>query len=198
MGNSPGLSPFSISPILEYPSYMPEDKDFQLETRLTNTRGFFPYVAAALAIAGIIGIIATMTTGVGARLLPMDDAYDALTAPAAEDGSEALALQTLEQEVTDKLVSIRGTVFNRTAYPISMLQAVIELRDTYGLPAQSVPVGVEPDDMPAQSTAMFQAVIVPEKKIGSYTIRFRLPDDGPFVAHKDERPDAAPTETKPN
>jgi hypothetical protein len=177
---------------------MPDDKDFQLETRLTNTRGFFPYVAAALAIAGIIGIIATMTTGVGARLLPMDESYDVFTAPTAEDGSEALALQTLEQEVKDKLVSIRGTVLNRTAYPLSGLQAVIELRDKYGLPAQNVTVAVEPDELPAQATAMFQAVVVPDKEIGSYAIRFRLPDEGPFVAHKDERPDAAPTETKPN
>jgi hypothetical protein len=171
-------------------------KDLKLETTFTNARSVFPLVAAGLAVAGIAVIVLSLTTGLGAWLLPMQDRYLSVLIPTAADGSEALALQTLQHEIRSKTLTIRGTVLNRTPYPIQNLQAVIDVKDRYTLPVVSVTVPVDPADLPADKSAVFESVIGMDKELGGFTVRFRLPEEGPFVPHRDERPDALPAQPK--
>lgn len=171
-------------------------KDLKLETTFTNARSLFPFIAAGIAVAGIGLIVLSLTTGLGAWLLPMQERYLSILIPTAADGSEALSLQTLEHEIQSKTLTIRGAVLNRTPYPISNLQAVIDVKDRFTLPAVSVTVPVDPAELPPDKAGTFAAVIGMEKELGAFTVRFRLPEEGPFVPHRDERPDAQPPQPK--
>jgi hypothetical protein len=168
------------------------DEDLKLETTFSNAKSWFPYAAAGLAVAGIGLIILTVTTGIGAWLLPMHERYLSILIPTATDGSEALSLETLAHEIKGKTLIVNGTVSNRTAFPITGLQAVVDVRDRYTLPVVTVAVPIDPVELAPNQDAVFRAEIGMEKELGGYTVRFRLPEEGPFVPHKDERPDRPP------
>ena len=172
------------------------DDDLKLETTFTNARSLFPYIAAGVAVAGIALIVLSMTTGIGSWLLPMDDRYLTVLIPAAADGSPGLSLQALEDDAKPKTLSIRGTVLNRTPYPINGLQVVIDVKDRYTLPVATVTVPLDPVELLSQKSGTFQAIIGVEKELGGYSVRFKLPDDGPFVPHLDERPGQVPAPTE--
>jgi hypothetical protein len=124
----------------------------------------------------------------------------AVHAPAAADGSEALSLATLthEEGLDHKTLSVEGTVMNRTEKSISGLEAEIVVNDKYTLPVQTLKVPVEPAELAAKATASFHAnFVLGETGLGSYSVQFRLPKDGPYVPHKDEHPEPAPSEQKP-
>lgn len=165
------------------------DDNFKIETRFSDSKGFFPYAAAIAAVLGIVLILLTMTTGIASRLLPMDDNYLAVLIPAAPDGSEALSLQTLEQQVEGKTVVVHGAVMNRTEHTITGLEAVLDIKDQYGIQLKVVTIPIEPADLAAAQTGTFDATAtVEDRDIAGYSVRFRLPTEGPFVPHKDERP----------
>ena len=127
-------------------------------------------------------------TGIGREALPYS-AYFERRAPTAADGSEALSLQTLTFKADDKTIAIEGTVMNRTDSVISGLSAVIAVSDKYNLPVQTVNAGVEPADLPSMGVGAFHTMVtLGEHGFGTFAIDFRLPDEGPFVPHKDERP----------
>ena len=163
------------------------DDDIKFETRFSRSRGLFPYVAGILG-AVVLVLLFMYVTGIGRDRLPYSE-YFARHAPMAADGSEALSLQTLMTISDDKMVSIEGTVMNRTDAPISGLEAVIAVTDRFTLPVQTVTAAIDPVDLGPKATGMFHTMVpLKENGLGGYTINFRLPDEGPFVPHKDERP----------
>jgi hypothetical protein len=171
--------------------------EINFETRFSKSRGLFPYVAGAFGLAVLI-VIGMIITGIGRDRLPYADYFFAVRAPAAADGSEALSLQTLSQQETEKTVSIEGTVVNRTDKTISGLVAVIAVNDRFTLPVQTVSVPINPTDLPAMGSGAFQTTIpLGENGLGGYNLQFRLGDDGPFVPHRDERPPEPPKEPPP-
>ena len=110
--------------------------DLKLEVSFSNSRGAFPYIAAAFAVLAIAGIVLVMTTDVAARLLPMDPAYLDVLIPTVADGSMPLSLRTLNQKADDKTLTIDGTVMNRTEATIAGLLAVVQVKDKFSLPAR--------------------------------------------------------------
>src|SRR5262249_47780919 len=139
---------------------MPE-KDFRLDTRFSDRPS--PYIrpaAIVFAVVGITIIILSMTTGFASRVLPMEDRYLTALIPQAPDGSEPLALRSIEQEITDTMATISGTVYNRTTFTITDLQAVINIRDKFGFNTQTVNVPLDPKDVPAQAAATFRSTIM--------------------------------------
>lgn len=96
---------------------------------------------------------------------------------------------------TEKTLTIDGKVANRTNRVISGLVAVIIVNDRFTLPSQTVNVPLNPPDLPPQGAATFHTMItLDEKGLGGYNVQFRLPNDGPYVPHKDERPPEEPKE----
>jgi hypothetical protein len=164
-------------------------EEFKIENRFSSARGLFPYVAGALGLLVLV-ILVIIVTGVGLRFLGPFGEFFAVHAPTAPDGSEALSLQTLTH-MTDETttLSVEGTVMNRTDETISGLLAVIKVNDKFTLPVQTVNVPVDPPELAPKATGTFRATIMlGENGLGAYSVDFRLPDDGPFVPHKDERP----------
>ena len=165
----------------------PQKDDFHIDLTFSGQdRNYARPIAIIVAIAGIIFIIATMTTNVAAYLLPMDDQYLQVLVPIAADGGEPLALKSLEQEVNDKTMAVRGSVSNRTDYGVSNVVAVIEMQDTTGRFPQTIEAPVEPIDLPSQAIGTFMTTSTLQEKPAGYVIKFRLAD-GPFVPHRDER-----------
>src|SRR5688572_20436896 len=165
--------------------------DLKLETSFSNSNGATPYIAVAFAVLAIAGIVYVTTTDIAARLLPMDAQYLDVLVPTVADGSPPLSLQTLTQKADDKAKSLTvgGTVINRTESSISGLLAVIQVNDKFTLPAETVQVPIEPAELASKATGTFHATIMlGEKGLSGYVIQFKLPEDGPFVPHKDDHP----------
>ena len=163
-------------------------EDFNLETRFSRARGIFPYVAGTLGLALAV-VVFMYLTGIGRDALPYSEYFE-VRAPEGPDGSEALSLQTLTHMTDEKTtLSIEGTLLNRTDATISGLQAVISVTDRFTLPLQTLNVPVDPVELPANGMGVFRTTVtLDEKGLGGFTINFRLPDDGPLVPHKDDRP----------
>jgi hypothetical protein len=173
-----------------------EDPDLKLATHYSDSPSKLPYIAGGLALAGIVAIVLIMTTGIAERLLPMNEDFINVLIPTAADGSEALALRRLEQKETPRTLIVEGEVANRTESTISGLLAVIQVNDRFRLPSNTVSISVEPAELEPNATATFKAEIaLGENGLSGYDLQFRLPDDGPFVPHKDERPPQPPQET---
>jgi hypothetical protein len=175
------------------------DDDIKFETRFSSSRGLFPYVVGILGAA--VAVLAFMyLTGIGRSRLPYSELFE-VHAPTAADGSEALSLQLLKTAADDKMVTIEGTVMNRTDRPIHGLVAVLAVTDKFTLPVQTVNPPIDPVDLAPKATGMFHTtVMLGENGFGGYTVNFRLPDEGPFVPHKDERPPEPepPSEKQPS
>ena len=78
---------------------------------------------------------------------------------------------------------------NRTESTITGLLAVVQVKDKFTLPAQTVEVPVEPSELSSKATGKFHITVTPgENGLGGYDIQFKLPNDGPFVPHKDDHP----------
>lgn len=163
--------------------------DLKLDTRFSDSRGSFPYIAAAFAALAIVGIVIVSTTDVASKLLPMDAAYVNVLIPTTADGSLPLSLQTLNQKADDKTLTVDGTVVNRTESTIMGLLAVVQLKDKFTLSGPTVEVPVEPAELASKATGKFQvSITLGEKGLSGYDVQFKLPNDGPFVPHKDEHP----------
>jgi hypothetical protein len=180
---------------------MADDDNIKFETRFSQSRGLFPYIAGTLGIIAVV-LAFMYLTGIGRDRLPYSE-YFVVRAPTAADGSEALSLQTLKAMDDAKMVSIEGTVVNRTDAPISGLIAVIAVTDKFTLPVETVNAPVDPVELGPKATGMFHVTVaLGENGLGGFSINFRLPDDGPFVPHKDERPlepePQPPSEKKPS
>jgi len=173
--------------------------DLQFETRFSKSRGLFPYVLGAIGLVVVV-VLFMIITGIGRDRLPFAELF-AVHAPTAADGSQAISLQDLKQAQTETSLSIEGTVANRTDRVISGLIAVITVNDRFTLPSQTVNVPLNPPDLQPKGTATFQTMItLDEKGLGGYNLQFRLPNEGPFVPHLDERPAEEPkdpSEPKP-
>jgi hypothetical protein len=168
------------------------DNDFRLDTRYSARPN--PYVrpaAVAFAVVAIAIIILSMTTSFASRVLPMEDQYLVALIPQAPDGAEPLALRSLEHMETDNMITVRGTVFNRTAFTVTGLQAVIEIHDKFGFTTQSTRVDLDPKDVPSQAAATFQSTIMLPSPVAGFAVRFQL-IDGPFVPHRNELPAPVP------
>ena len=139
-----------------------------------------------VAIAAIIFIIATMTTNLAAKLLPMSDQYLQVMIPVAPDGGEPLALTSLMHEIDEKKLSVSGSLMNRTDQMMSGVVAVIEMQDTTGRFPQTQEVPLTPPDLPPKGMGTFMAMATLQEKPGGYIVKFRFVD-GPFIPHKDQR-----------
>ena len=165
----------------------PENKDFHVDLTFSGQdRNYARPIGIVIAAIAITFIIVTMTTDVASHILPMSDDYLQALIPVASDGAEPLALKTLQQEITDKTITVRGTVFNRTDYPISNVIAVFDMQETTSRFPQTVEVPVEPADLLPQAPGNFMATATLQEKPAGYLVKFRLAD-GPFIPHKDER-----------
>ena len=167
--------------------------DLKLETRFSKPSAAGKYTAVGLAVAVLIAIVVVTTTDVATRLLPMDEAYRDVLVPTVADGSQPLSLHTLNQKEDAKagILAIDGVVMNRTESAISGLLAVVQVNDRFTLPAQTVEVPVEPAELPSMAEGKFQTtVMIGQHGLGGYVLQFKLPNEGPFVPHLDERPPA--------
>jgi hypothetical protein len=176
-------------------------EDLKLETRFSNPSGTTKYIVAALAIAGILGIIIVITTDVATTLLPMDENYRNVLVPTAADGSLPLSLKTLQYKEDPKArtLTLEGTVMNRTDATISGLLAVVGVKNRFSLVAQTVEVPVDPAELASQAIGKFQTVVTyGENSLGGFDLQFKLPNDGPFVPNMDERPAEPALEIKIN
>ncbi len=163
--------------------------NLKLETSFSSSRGAFPYIAVAGAVLLIAGIVVVMTTDVAARLLPMDPSYVNVLIPAMPDGSPPLSLQTLTQKTDNKALTIDGRVLNRTDSTLTGLLAVVQVKDKFTLPADTVEVPIQPAELESQATGLFHTTIpIGDKGVAGYDIQFKLPGGGPFVPHKDDHP----------
>ena len=165
----------------------PENDDFKVDLTFTSRDSSYPRVIAiTTAIVGIIFIVATMTTSVAAKLLPMNDDYLQVMIPLAPDGGEALGLTSLMHELKDKTISVSGSVQNRSEQQLSDIIAVVQLLDTTGRFPQTQEVLVTPKDLPPQASGTFMASATLQENPGGYVVKFRF-EDGPFIPHKDDR-----------
>ena len=165
----------------------PEKNDFHIDLTFTGREANYARpVAIGVAIAGIIFILATMTTSVAAKLLPMSDDYLRVMIPAAPDGAEPLGLTSLSHEINEKTITVNGSVMNRTDQTMSALIAVVEMQDTTGRFPQTQEIPIMPVDLPPNGTGTFMAMATLQEKPGGYIIKFRFAD-GPYIPHKDER-----------
>ncbi len=165
----------------------PENNDLHLDLTFTgrNTNYARP-VGIGVAAASIIFIIATMSTSLAARILPMSNDYLQVMIPPAPDGAEPLGLRSLTHEISEKTISVSGTVMNRADRPVSGILAVIEMQDTTGRFPQTAEVPVTPEELAPQAIGTFMAMATLQEKPGGYLLKFRFAD-GPFIPHKDDR-----------
>jgi hypothetical protein len=165
----------------------PENEDFQIHLTFTGRDSTYPlWIAIGVAIGGIIFIVATMTTSVAAKMLPMTDDYLQAMVPVAPDGGEPLSLTALTHELNDKTISVNGSVMNRADREMSGLVAVIELLDTTGRFPQTHEIPVMPPDLQPMASGTFAVTATLQENPGGYIVKFRF-EDGPFIPHKDER-----------
>jgi hypothetical protein len=165
----------------------PENRDFHIDMTFTGRqRNLARPIGIAAAIAGIIFIIATMTTSVAAHILPMSNDYLAVMIPTAPDGAEALGLTMLSHDIQEKTISVTGAIRNRTNEAMSNVIAVVQMQDTTGRFPQTAEVPVMPKDLPPQGMATFMTMATLKEKPGGYIVKFRFAD-GPEIPHKDER-----------
>lgn len=165
----------------------PENQEFHVDLSFSaeDTHKTF-LIAAITAGVAILFIVLTMTTNLASHLLPMEDEYLQVLVPVAADGAEPLGLKSLEHEIVEKTITVRGTVQNRTDYNVSGIVAVVEMQDTTGRFAQTAEVSVEPVDLGPQQIGSFVASANLQEKPAGYLIKFKLAD-GPFIPHKDDR-----------
>src|SRR3954466_12355285 len=104
---------------------MPENNDFHIDLTFTGQqKDSARPIGIVVAIPAILFIIATMTTRVAERILPMSDDYLQAMVPALPDGSEPLGLISLTQDITEKSISVTGSIMNRADRDMSNLMAV--------------------------------------------------------------------------
>jgi hypothetical protein len=163
-----------------------DKNNFQLDLRFTDRPNPLvrPLAIAAAAVM-IIVIIASMTTNLAARVLPMSDEYLQVLVPQAPDGKEPLSLQALDQTMTDTALSITGTVGNRTEFPVSSVVAVLDAQDINNA-KQTVSVPLNPPIIPSQGTSTFTINLTFAAAPMAYSLNFRIAD-GPLVPHHDDR-----------
>jgi len=165
----------------------PDKDDFHFDLTFTGRDSNYARpIGIGVAIASIVFIIATMTTSIAAKLLPMSDEYLQVMIPAPPDGAEPLSLTSLTHEINEKTISVSGSLMNRTDQMISGVVAVIEMQDTTGRFPQTQQVPLTPPDLPSMGTGTFMAMATLQEKPGGYIVKFRFVD-GPFIPHKDER-----------
>lgn len=165
----------------------PEKNDFHVDLTFSGDQKSYARPIGVAAAAVIIGfIVLTMTTNVASYILPMSDEYLQAMIPLAPDGGEPLALKTLDHEISEKTITVRGSVGNRTDYTVSGIRVVVAVHDTTGRFPQTLEIPAEPADIPPQGTSTFQATATLQEKPAGYTIKFRFAD-GPFVPHLDDR-----------
>jgi hypothetical protein len=165
----------------------PGNNDFHIDLTFTGQKKDYARpIGIAVAAIGIIFILATMATGVAARILPMTDEYLQAMVPALPDGSEPLGLTSLMNDITDKTLTVSGSIVNRADQPMSNLMVVILMQDTTGRFPETVTVPVMPVDLQPKATGTFMAMGTLQEKPNGYTLKFRFAD-GPFIPHKDDR-----------
>jgi hypothetical protein len=166
----------------------PENNDFHIDLSFTGQeqRDYARPIGIVVAAVGIIFILATMTTGVAARILPMTDEYLQAMVPALPDGSEPLGLTSLMHDITDKTITVSGSIMNRADRPMPNLEAVIQMQDTTARFPQTVTVPVMPVNLQPMATGTFMAMATLQEKPNGYVLKFRFAD-GPFIPHKDDR-----------
>ena len=168
-------------------SVSPEDDDLHLDLTFTGQRrDYSRAIGISVAAVLILFIVLTMTTSVASKILPMSDEYLLVMIPPAPDGAEPLALESLTYEVTEKTISVSGSVMNRTAQPMSNVLAVVEMQDTTGRFPQTLEVPIQPQDLPPQAAGTFMAMATLQENPGAFIVKFRFAD-GPFIPHRDER-----------
>ncbi len=165
----------------------PEKDEFQVDLTFSGAGKNNARIYGGIAALIVVGfIIMTMATDVSSYLLPMDDLYLQAMIPLAPDGAQPLSLKSLEHEITDNAVIVRGTVGNRTDFTVSGISVVVDVIDTSGRFPQTLEAQVEPRQIEPQGSAAFQTMATMQGKPATYTVKFRFVD-GPFVPHKDDR-----------
>jgi hypothetical protein len=92
-------------------------------------------------------------------------------------------------DITEKTISVSGSIMNRSDQPVQNIIAVVQMQDTTGRFPQTQEVPVMPAELAPQATGTFMAMATLQEKPGGYLVKFRF-QDGPFIPHRDERPPA--------
>lgn len=165
----------------------PEQEEFHVDLSFSGQhKNRARPIGIVAAVLIIVFIVATMATDVATRILPLTDDYLQALVPVAPDGGEPLSLQSLQQEINDKTITVSGTIANRTEYTISNVLAVFDMQETTTRFPQTVEVPVQPADLAPQAAGTFTASATLQEKPAGYVVKFRLAD-GPFIPHKDDR-----------
>jgi hypothetical protein len=164
-----------------------QNDDLHLDLTFTGSQGSYTRpVAISVAAVLILFIILTMTTSISSKILPMSDEYLLVMIPSAPDGTEPLALKSLMYDAGETMISVNGSIMNRTAETMPNVLAVVEMQDTTGRFPQTVETPVQPQDLPPQATGTFSTMATLQGKPGAFVVKFRFAD-GPFIPHRDER-----------
>ena len=164
-----------------------QNDDLHLDLTFTGSqKSYTRPVAIGVAAVLILFIILTMTTSVSSKILPMSDEYLLVMIPAAPDGAEPLALKSLMYDAGETMISVTGSIMNRTAETMPNVLAVVEMQDTTGRFPQTVEAPVQPQELPPQATGTFSTMATLQGKPGGFVVKFRFAD-GPFIPHRDER-----------
>lgn len=164
-----------------------EDDGFHVDVTFSGrSKNYAKPVATAAALVGILFVILTMVTGLASRILPMNDQYLQVLVPVAADGGEPLSLLSLEHEVNGKTITVRGTVVNRTEFPIANVIAVVEVQETTGRFPQTVEAPIQPVELLPNQAGQFMLSATLQEKPAGYFVKFQLAD-GPFIPHRDDR-----------
>jgi hypothetical protein len=151
----------------------PEQDQFRIDLTASDPQRHTRAYAAAMAAVTILFILLTMTTDISTRILPMKDEYLQVMIPLAPDGSEAISLKSLDHEIIENSIRVRGSVMNRTAYPLSGLTAVVDLIETTGRFGQTVDLPLDPPEIPVGGTSAFETTVI---RTNAHTISiFRHP-----------------------
>lgn len=142
-------------------------------------------IAAAVAALLFVGIVAIVRTNFAENILPMSDEYLQAMVPRAADGTEALALRSLDHLLGENRISISGSVVNRTEQPLTEFVVVIYADDTSGRFAQTLELETAPPVLEPGGLATFAVDIEMGGKPARYDVKFKL-KDGPVIPHREE------------
>lgn len=83
-------------------------------------------------------------------------------------------LVSAQAERKDGYVSTTGTLLNTKAYPISHLQATVELLNTEGIPIRAETAPIETNPVPPYKTVPFRVVMEDIPSATAFRVRFRM------------------------
>src|SRR5207237_178655 len=84
-----------------------------------------------------------------------------------------------KHEIDGKMISVSGSVMNRTQQMMSGVVAVVEMQETTGRFPQTQEIPLQPPDLPPQGVGTFMAMATLQENVGRHIGKVRLSEAGP-------------------